>query len=47
MEIGLRHECTSAMFWVQWRQHIRADITRACGANIIKYTLETIVDKNM
>jgi hypothetical protein len=43
MTIGLRYECRSVMFWVQWRQHVRAKITRACGANIIKYTLETSV----
>jgi hypothetical protein len=35
------------MFRVQWCQHVRAEITRACDANIIKYNLEAIVDKSM
>jgi hypothetical protein len=34
-------------FMVQWRQHVHDEIARACGANIIKYTLETSVAENV
>jgi hypothetical protein len=35
------------MFWVQWCQHVHAEITRVFAPNIIKYTLETSVAENM
>jgi hypothetical protein len=47
LEISLRYESRSAVFWIQWHQPVRAEISRGYFANTIKYTLETSVADKM